>query len=230
MIHTCIIIEDEPMAASLLEGHIQNCKELSLKAIFHTPLDTLTFLQQTQIDIVFLDINLPLLNGMQLAKLLRNDQKIVFTTAYSEYALEGYEHNAIDYLLKPITFERFMVTVRKINTPRTQHESVTDESSIYIKSGKTIIQLQFDEIIFIEGLKDYVMIHTAREKIVTYKRMKDLEELLPEQFSRIHLSYIINRKKISKIEDNHVYINDHRFSISDSYRQAFNGLISRRTL
>jgi DNA-binding LytR/AlgR family response regulator len=230
MTHTCIIVEDEPMAASLLEGYIQSSQELVLKGIFHTPIEALNFLKENPIELIFLDINLPLLNGMQVAKLLPQNQMIVFTTAYSQYAVEGYEHNAIDYLMKPISFERFMTTLKKIRGIVSQRETSTDPASIYVKSGKSFIQINFDDIFYIEGLKDYVMIHTTKTKIVAYKRMKELEDILPAQFSRIHLSHIINRKKITKVEDNHVFLMDTRFSISETYRQSFFELINKTTL
>jgi two-component system, LytTR family, response regulator len=221
----CLIVDDEPLAISLLENHIAQIPFLNLSGKCFHALEALDFLQKNMVDLVFLDINMPNLTGMQLKTLLPDSQKVIFTTAYSEYAVESYEKNASDYLLKPITFERFLKSVIKVKTSIEKQESEKpnelNSSYIFIKSGKEIIQVNYDEILYIEGLKDYVSIVTENQKIVTYKRMKDLEECLPEQFQRVHLSFIVNMNKIQKFADNQIVIGECKVSLSDKYRDVF---------
>lgn len=221
----CLIVDDEPLAISLLENHIAQIPFLSLSGKCFHALEALDFLQKNTVDLVFLDINMPHLTGMQLKVLLPDNQRVIFTTAYSEYAVESYEKDADDYLLKPITFERFFKSVLKLKTSieKQENERSIEPNSNYtfIKSGKEIIQVNYDEILYIEGLKDYVSIVTENQKIITYKRMKDLEECLPEQFQRVHLSFIINMNKIQKVADNQVFIGEDKISMSDKYREVF---------
>jgi two-component system, LytTR family, response regulator len=230
----CLIVDDEPLAISLLENHIAQIPFLSLSGKCFHALETLDFLQKNTVDLVFLDINMPHLTGMQLKVLLPENQRVIFTTAYSEYAVESYEKNAVDYLLKPITFERFLKSVLKFKVSfekqGIEKSNETNSSYTFIKSGKEIIQINYDEILYIEGLKDYVSIVTENQKIVTYKRMKDLEECLPEQFQRVHLSFIVNMDKIQKITDNQIVIGEDKISLSDKYREVFLERIGMRMI
>ncbi len=221
-------MDDEPLAVSLLENHISKTPFLTLVGKSFHALEALDFLQKNKVDLIFLDINMPHLSGMQLKMLLPENQKVIFTTAYSEFAVESYERNAFDYLLKPITFERFLKSIIRLRdyleSQETEKEMVTTpqgSNCVFIKSGKEIVQLMYDEILYIEGLKDYVSIVTENQRIISHKRMKDLEESLPTQFQRVHLSYIVNTDKISKISDNQIVIRENKIPLSDKYREVF---------
>jgi two-component system, LytTR family, response regulator len=223
---TCLIADDEPLAVQLLEDYIRQVDFLQLTYKCHTAMEALGYLKHQPVDLLFLDINMPKLTGMELVSLLPPGQKIIFTTAYSAYAVQSYEKNALDYLLKPITFERFMKAVSKAEkwmeaTAGEKNNNLSNKMPVFIKSGKSIININLDNVIFVEGLKDYVAFHASNEKTVMYKRMKELEELLPGTFVRIHHSYFINTIHISKIEENQVYASGHCLPISEKYRAGF---------
>lgn len=237
----CLVIDDEPFAVNLLEEYISQVPYLHLQHKCYNALEALNFLKQSKPDLIFLDINMPHLSGMQLATLLPPDQPFIFTTAYSEFAVDSYEKNAIDYLLKPITFERFLMAVNKVAKLSTtsgpkdsfgsgQPVAPSAAQKLFLKTGKAIVQLEYDDVLLIEGLKDYVVFHTKEGKHVVYKRMKDLEETLPANFSRVHLSYIINRHHIRRIEDNHVFIGTERIPVSEKYREVFLSRINKGLL
>ncbi len=219
---TCLIVDDEPLAVQLLENHVAQVPFLSLKGCAYHSMEALTFLEKQPVDLIFLDINLPYLSGMQLKDLLLPDQKVIFTTAYSEFAVESYEKNAVDYLLKPVTFERFLKAVLKVKKAEDTPGKFSDlPGSIFVKSGKELLKVAIDDILYIEGLKDYVLVVTDKQRIITYKRLKDLEQTLPGQFSRVHLSYIVNHDKIQRVADNHVVIGNVQIPLSEKYRAGF---------
>lgn len=222
---TCLIVDDEPNAVQLLEDHVNKVPFLQLLQKCYDAFEALEFLKTHRADLIFLDINMPQLTGMELAAILSKDQRIIFTTAYSEYALEGYEYNAIDYLLKPITFKRFMQAIQKVQalTPSTTETlpEAPETPYMFVKSGKQIVKVAYHDILYLEAVKEYVCLYTATGKLLVYKRMKELEESLPGNFSRIHFSYIINRDHIQRIEDNHVLIDTARIPISEKYRNGF---------
>lgn len=230
----CLVVDDEPLAVQLLEDYISQTDFLQLTFKCYHAMDALRFLKQQPVDLVFMDINMPKLTGIELASLVSPSQAIIFTTAYSEYAVQSYEKNAIDYLLKPITFERFMRAATKAEKvlvgekPGSSQPESSDDNSVFIKSGKSLVKLALDRILFIEGMKDYVTFHTPDDKLVAYKRMKELEETLPQNFLRIHNSYIINLGFVNRFEDNHVYIANERIPVSDKYREQFLEKISSR--
>lgn len=233
----CLIVDDEPLAVQLLEDYIRQTDFLQLSGKCYNAMDALSFCKANMVDLLFLDINMPKLTGMELATLLPANQKIIFTTAYSEYAVQSYEKNAVDYLLKPITFERFMKAVVKAEkllvpaSPETNNTiSASDNSSVFIKSGKAMVKVLFDNILFIEGLKDYVTFHTTTEKLIVYKRMKELENTLPANFIRIHNSYIINAKHVQKVADNQAFVMGAGVPISEKYRESFIQNLSTRLL
>jgi two-component system LytT family response regulator len=229
---TCLIVDDEPNAVQLLEDHIRKVPRLVLKQKCYDAFEALAFLQSDQADLLFLDIQMPGLSGMELAAILSKEQRIIFTTAYANYALEGYEYNAVDYLLKPITFKRF---VQAANKALLSFSEVTPAAEnlpdyIFIKSGKQIIKIAYNNILYIEALKEYVNIVLPEGKVLAYKRMKDLEEQLPENFIRIHNSYIINMQHLEKIVDNHVLIGEARLPVSSSCRPQLLAMINRKLL
>ena len=220
---SCVVVDDEPYAGNLMEEYISQVAYLDLKKKCLTAVEALAYLQDHTVDLIFLDINLPKLSGMQLSQLLSGNQKIIFTTAYSSYAVESYAVNALDYLLKPITFERFVRSVEKAahHFGHTAASSTLSNGNFFIKSGKAMIKISPSDIYYIEGLKDYVTFRLEKEKHIVYKKMKELEEILDPGFKRIHHSFIVNTEHIKKIEDNHVFILDRRLSISEKYREGF---------
>jgi two-component system, LytTR family, response regulator len=239
----CLIVDDEPLAVSLLADYIGQVPFLELVHSCYNAMEALAFLHKNTIDLIFMDINMPHLSGMELSNLLDKKQKIIFTTAYSHYAVESYERNALDYLLKPITFERFvravtraweMIEKSKENTLSPQEmieEPIPQTSpSVFLKTGKAVVKVDLAKIDFIEGLKDYVLFVIGNEKHIVYKRMKDLETGLSSDFYRIHHSYIVNINNIRKIENNHVFIGEHRIAISEKYREGFINKIQEKLI
>ena len=206
----CIIIDDEPDAVDLLELLIKQSTSWRLKAKCYDALEALAFLKKNQVDFIFLDINMPQITGMELATLLPPQTKIIFTTAYSEHALESYTFQTIDYLLKPITLKRFLSSVQKIEQYFLKHEPEQTPNAepghvyFFVKSGKVLRKIVLKDILYFEGEKDYVRLVTGSEQLLVYRRLKDIEEQLSLPFIRVHNSYIINYEQLSKIEDNHI--------------------------
>jgi two-component system LytT family response regulator len=230
---TCIIIDDEPDAISLVELLIKQSTTWTMKAKCYDALEALTFLKMNQVDFIFLDINMPKLTGMELATLLPPRTKIVFTTAYSEYAVESYSFQTIDYLLKPITLKRFLASVEKIERhflkpgPEYLPNAEQGPDFFFVKSGKTVRKILLKDILYFEGEKDYVRLATGQEQMLIYRRLKDMEEQLKSPFIRVHNSYIINYEQLSKIEDNHIYIGDKRIPVSEKFRERFMEVINK---
>ena len=229
----CIIIDDEPDAIALVELLIKQSTTWDLKAKCYDALEALAFLKTNQVDFVFLDINMPKLTGMDLAALLPARTKIVFTTAYSEYAFESYTFQTIDYLLKPITLKRFLASVQKIEQyflkpgPEYLLNAEQGQEFFFVKSGKIFRKILLKDILYFEGEKDYVRLVTGHEQMLIYRRLKDVEEQLKPPFMRVHNSYIINYEQLSKIEDNHIYIADKRIPVSEKFRERFMEVINR---
>jgi two-component system, LytTR family, response regulator len=230
---SCIIIDDEPDAIDLVELLIGQSTTWTVKAKCYDALEALTFLKTHPVDFIFLDINMPRLTGMELATLLPPQTKIVFTTAYSEYAVDSYAFQTIDYLLKPITLKRFLASVQKIEQYFTKHEpgqvSNTEQSQefFFVKSGKTLRKIVLKEIQYFEGEKDYVRLVKGDEQLLIYRRLKDIEEQLKLPFIRVHNSYIVNYEQLSKMEDNHIYIADKRIPVSEKFRERFMEVINK---
>ena len=230
---TCIIIDDEPNAVNLLEMLVQQSTQWQLKAKCYNALEALAFLKTNKVDFIFLDINMPQLTGMELAGLLPPQTKIVFTTAYSEYAAESYTYQTIDYLLKPITLKRFLAAMQKIEAYFGKSEPVMQQTPVnegyfFIKSGKVLRRILLDEILYFEGEKEYVRLVTSQEQLLIYRRLKDIEEQLSAPFVRVHNSYIVNTKQLVKIQDNHIYIADKHIPVSEKFKDGFMKLINRR--
>ncbi|MCC8426530.1 LytTR family DNA-binding domain-containing protein [Mucilaginibacter sp. UR6-11] len=231
---SCLIIDDEPNAVKLLEILIgQNTKWTVLGKCYNAP-EALAFLKEQKPDFIFLDINMPQLSGMELASLLPGDIKIVFTTAYSEYAAESYTFETIDYLLKPITLKRFLAAMQKIEGYFASRDSngkpavpITDEY-FFVKSGKVLRNILLADIQYFEGEKEYVRLVTPAEQILIYRRLKDIEEQLQAPFVRVHNSYIVNTKQINKIQDNHIYVANKQIPISEKFKDNFMQVIQQR--
>lgn len=237
----CIIVEDEPLARNLLVEYVKKVPSLHLLEAFSNPLAAMEALRAANVDVLFLDVQMPEITGISLLKILKKRPLVVLTTAYSQYALEGYELDIVDYLLKPITFERFLKSVDKImqrvESPTPTKPILVDSTAtssptfIFVKDGTKLVKVKLDEILYIEGLKDYVTIHTLNQKIVTLQRLKVLEEQLPgNKFIRIHNSYIVSLNGIDAIHKNEVQIKGATLPIGDTYRKSFKEFIERNHL
>jgi DNA-binding LytR/AlgR family response regulator len=231
---SCIIIDDEPNAVNLLEIFIRQATEWTLCHKCYDALEAMAVLKQQRVDFVFLDINMPQLSGMELAALLPQETKIVFTTAYSEYALDSYNFPTIDYLLKPITLKRFLAAQQKVEEYFTTHRAGDNGLSgstkalgdyFFVKSGKELRKILLDDILYFEGEKEYVRLVTGREQLLIYRRLKDIEDQLSLPFVRVHNSFIINIRQLQKIQDNHIYIGAKQIPISEKYKEPFMGVI-----
>jgi two-component system LytT family response regulator len=231
---SCIIIDDEPNAVNLLEMLIRQTTPWQLLAKCYDALEAIAFLKKNTVDFIFLDINMPKLSGMELAVLLPKETRIVFTTAYSEYAAESYTFHTIDYLLKPITLNRFLSSIQKIEAHFNNHPTVDiiplpqDKEYFFVKSGKTLSKIRMEDILYFEGEKEYVRLVTAAERLLIYRRLKDIDEQLTLPFMRVHNSYIVNTKQISKIQDNHIFIGGKQIPLSEKFRADFMALIQQR--
>src|SRR5215203_311374 len=227
----CMVIDDEHLAIQLLENHISKVSFLQLTSTFKNPLDAIVSLTANPVDLIFLDIQMPQLNGVQFMKLLQNRAQVIITSAYQEYAIEGFEHNVVDYLLKPISFERFFKAVEKAHNLKNPAQIKPEQTPdiypatggyIFIKVETKMVRVELDDILFIEGLKNYVSIQTKTRKIVTLQVMKQLEEILPSnRFLRVHKSYIVSLDKINSIERQEIYIGDRIIPIGVTYHDAF---------
>lgn len=224
----CLIVDDEPIARRGMVKLVGSRSELSVAGVAADAREALAFLGENSVDLVFLDIEMPGLNGMELARRLPERCQVVFTTAYSDYACESYDVDATDYLMKPIDPDRFNHAVDKAltfagmmaaaETPEPLAASASEEI-LTVKSDRRYVRLRVDEITFVEGLKDYLIIHTADRRIVTRMTVKSLEDALPPQFLRVGKSYIVNRDKIDSFDNNDLYIGSSVVPIGVSYKQ-----------
>ncbi|WP_299444150.1 LytTR family DNA-binding domain-containing protein [uncultured Aquimarina sp.] len=224
---TCVIIDDEPAAIRLLEKYITKVSFLELKNTFTNPLEGLKYLESESIDLVLLDIQMPEITGIQLSKIIDKKTKIIFSTAYPQFALDSYEVAAIDYLLKPIEFERFYKAVSKIKEIHTTDIPIssdhTDDFFFFKTDGKNKYAKVFlKDIRYIESLKNYIAIHLHDQQIITYNTLKHFKETLPaSSFIQIHKSYIISIKHIDKIDNDTIWIKNQELPIGNTYRKSF---------
>jgi two-component system response regulator LytT len=225
---SCIIVEDEPPAIKVLKRYAEKMGELDIVGIYQNPLEALQELRQTEVDLLFLDINLPDLNGIELLKSLKKPPKVIFTTAYSEFALEGFELQITDFLLKPYSFDRFVKAIQKVlqeieTEKKLQEWSAAKESDVLvIKADRKIYRLPFEEVLLLQAYGDYVKIQTTNKQLVPKETLNKLEKLLPEdQFIRIHRSYIIALSKVEYVEGNMVHIGDKNIPVGKSFREEF---------
>lgn len=225
-----LIIDDEPLAQNVIKQYSKKLPNLKIEGTCNDAICAHKVLQESEIDLIFLDINMPKLSGISFLRNLKEAPLVIFTTAYSEYALEGFELDATDYLKKPFSFDRFCKAIFKAEEllqlkkeASESHQIKTSENNfLFIKSNKKTIKVDFSEIQYIEGLGDYIRIHLKDQKIVTNLSMKKILELLPEKlFYRVHKSFIISLSKIDLIEGNMVVVNKIKIPIGNSYRQHF---------
>ena len=213
----CLIVDDEELARGLIKTYVDKLDFLELVADLENPLEAISIIKEQDVELLFLDIQMPEIKGTDFAKLLPKTVQVIFTTAYSEYAIEGFDLNALDYLLKPITFERFLTAVNKVK-PKEKTSSIVTSDSITVKSGYDLHKLKYDDILFIESDSEYVIYHTINGKIMSNQSLTKLEKILPsELFMRVHRSFIINRKKVSALKSKDLVINAVKIPVSARY-------------
>lgn len=243
MMIRCLVVDDEPLALDILADYIGKVPSLELVKATTNPIEALTIVQQDNIDLVFLDVQMPELTGIQFLKILNGRCQVILTTAYPQYALEGYDLDVVDYLLKPIAFDRFYKAVNKVLLSSSAHSApvpaaepaplpvAASNDFIFVKTEHKIQKIYLDDILYIEGLKDYISIFTPNERVITLQNMKKMEEVLPSgRFIRVHKSYIISLDKIESIERSRIFIADKIIPIGDTYRDHFFKLIETRNV
>lgn len=235
----CLIVDDEPLARNLLKEYVLKVPDLHLVDTCSSPLAALEVLHREQVDLLFLDIQMPELTGISFLKTLQKKPFVILTTAYSQYALEGYELDVVDYLLKPITFERFLRAVDKVSqrgssiprNPAATAAGPPKEDFVFVKDGTKLVKVELADVLYVEGLKDYVTIHTRTQKVVTLQRLKSLEEILPsDRFIRIHHSYIVAVSAIDAVHKGEVKVGQVLLPVSESYRKSFREFIEGRQI
>ncbi|WP_435522813.1 LytR/AlgR family response regulator transcription factor [Chryseobacterium indoltheticum] len=213
----CIIVDDEPLAVSLIGSYVEKVPFLEL-VFSENPIEALEFIQKNDVDLVFLDIQMPELTGINFMKIVGDKMKYILTTAYSEYALEGYEHNVVDYLLKPISFDRFNKSVMKAQE-RFPIIEANETGHFFVKSSGQQHRINFDEILYVESIKDYVNIKTETQEYIVLDTLKSLENQLPANFTRIHKSFILNLDKVKSLNSKKVIlISEHEISVGEMYK------------
>jgi len=221
----CIIVDDEPLARDIIESFVEKVPYLKLICSCANAFEASAAIQENNIDLLFLDIQMPDINGLKFLETLEYQPYVIFTTAYSEYAIEGYEKNAVDYLLKPIAPERFLKAVNKAKDLFDMKNSQAFDAErdfMFIKVEYQTIKVRFEDIIYIEGLKDYVKIYTKKGMMMTLLNVKGILEKLPQKdFVRIHKSYVVSIPNIEKIERSRIVYGEKRIPIGDAYKELF---------
>lgn len=239
MILTCFIIDDEPLALGLLESYVAKTPFLELTGKFSSAVAAVESVRETAPDVIFLDIQMAELNGMEFARLVPEKSRIIFTTAFEQYALESYKVNALEYLLKPFSYSDFLLAANKalqwqqLNEKAIAEKSKNTPDCIYVKSEYRLLQIALSKILYIEGLKDYLKIYLEgeTEPVVSHITMKAMEEMLPgSDFMRIHRSFIIQKDKIKVVEHNRIVFGKTYIPVSDSYKDEFQKFLDKRTL
>ena len=227
---TCIIIEDEPLALERTKDFVNKVPFLSLSATFDNALTVLDYLNNNSVDLLFLDINMDELSGIELLESSKITSQVIITTAYQEYAIKGYELNVTDYLLKPFNFNRFLQAVNKAQENLSSRGAIeTQRDFIFVKTENRLEKITLTDIVYIEGMRDYRRIHTETKKIMTLQNFKDLELLIPSSLvCRVHKSYMVALHKIESIERNRIKIADQLIPISDTYNELFFQKINSR--
>lgn len=231
--YNCLIVEDEPLAAEVLEDYIKQVPFLELKGTCTDAIFAMEFLQKEKIDLLFLDIHLPKLKGLDFVRTLKNPPSIIITSAYHEYALQGYELNVVDYLLKPIEFSRFLMAVNKLRQTTTVNANHTSTGTIerpfmFFNVSKKRVKIYLDEVLYIESLKEYIRIFTRDKNILTKYQLGQIEELLAKgDFLRVHRSFIVARTKIDAYTATDIEINGKQIPIGRSYKELVQSVLGR---
>lgn len=236
----CVIIDDEPLALELIAGYVSQTPGFIVTNKFSNAIEAITYLKVTEVDLLFLDIQMPVLTGLDLVKVLSSPPAIVFTTAYREYAVESYEHNAIDYMVKPITYLRFLKAINKYQSlhksPITKsdasfsdtiNETPKKETHIYVNVNKKYVKVSFEDILYIESVKDYIQIYTIKDEISTKFTLTEFYDRLPTYFIRIHRSFIVNKHKITAFTHQDIEINTKELPIGKSYKDNVINFLNR---
>lgn len=244
MILRCALVDDEPLALSLLESYVRKTDSLELCGSYSSAIQAMKSLPEHPVDLLFLDIQMPELNGLEFSRMVSDNTRIIFTTAFEQYAIDGYRVNALDYLLKPISYNDFIEAVnkalqwfelrKKAETPDSVQTSLpTDSNHIYVKSDYKILQIELDKILYIEGLKDYIKIYTEDNPrpILSLTSMKTMEEKLPSnRFIRVHRSYIVQKQKIKIIDKGRIVFGKEYIPVSDSYKQELQNYVNEHII
>jgi DNA-binding LytR/AlgR family response regulator len=220
----CLIVDDEPLAQDVLDSYVKNIPQLNPVGTCNNAIEALEKMKHNRVDLIFLDIQMPEITGIDFLKSLKDPPMVIFTTAYQNYAVQGFELNAIDYLLKPFSIERFKKAVHKAEElmQMKQDFNTRDDDYIFIKSDQKLQKVSFNDILFIEALADYVKIHTPEKRYITLQTMKNMEEKLPDKyFKRVHRSFIVALDKIVSIVGGNVEISDQRIPIGKNYKEGF---------
>ncbi|MFA6812996.1 MAG: LytTR family DNA-binding domain-containing protein [Bacteroidaceae bacterium] len=233
MVINCVIVDDEPLALGLLESYVNKTPFLLLTGKYSSAVQALKEIPDKEIDLLFLDIQMPELNGLEFSRMIDEHTRIIFTTAFNQYAIDGYRVNALDYLLKPISYIDFLQAANKaLQWFELIKKKPEEKESFFVKSEYKLLQIQFDKILYIEGLKDYVKIYTedSPKAILSLMSMKSIEELLPGScFIRVHRSFIVQKSKIKIIERNRIVFGKNYIPISDSYKEGFQRFLNERS-
>jgi DNA-binding LytR/AlgR family response regulator len=229
----CIIVDDEPLAIEILESYVARVDELELVGTFRNAIAAFTFVQQNPVDLIFLDIEMPKLSGIDFLKTLKHHPKVIITTAYRDYAIEGFELEVIDYLLKPVPFERFLKSVGKVLSSRMETvitpAPAAQDSFIYFKVDKKMVKTKIADILYIESIKDYVKVRTAEKEIITQQKISYLDESLPRtQFLRVHRSFIVNLDRIDAYTATDVEISKFKLPIGRNYKNDVMKVLSKQ--
>jgi len=232
MIIKCIAVDDEPLALDIIKDYISQVPFLKLIKTFNDGISVLEYLASNNVDLIFLDIEMGGLSGTQLLKTLQKKPKVIMTTAYRNYAVDAFDLDVTDYLLKPFSFERFLKAVEKscnsLNEAQNDHnQPKSDKDYFFVKSGYKILKVNFDDILYIEGLSEYIIIKTKTVNIITLQSFKNIEKTLPEAgFIRIHKSYLVSLSKIDSVEGQNVNIANKQLPIGNKYKKRFFDIIS----
>ncbi|MEG1634248.1 MAG: LytTR family DNA-binding domain-containing protein [Rikenellaceae bacterium] len=232
----CLAVDDEPLALSIIENFCNKIPSMELISTAANGIEAVEILKTQQVDLMFIDINMPHMSGIEVVRMLEKPPLVIFTTAYQNYALTGFELSAIDYLVKPFSFDRFFKAVNKaqkqldlINSNITTSTVAADY--IMIKVDYSVVKVLFSSIRYVEGLKDYVKIYTTDKNLVTKSTMKNIEERLPsDKFMRIHKSFVINLDHVNSFENNHVVINKDRIPLGQQYKEIFSSYLDKNKL
>jgi two-component system, LytTR family, response regulator len=230
----CLLVDDEPLALDLLEGYVSKTPSLTLAGRCSSAFQAMEMLDKTEVDLMFLDIQMPGLSGLDFSRSLQDGPRIIFTTAFEQYALEGFKVNALDYLLKPISYPEFLNAVNKAKRwfEHIEKDGIPEaRNSIFVKADYKLVQIEFNTILYIEGLKDYVKFYLeGNEKpVLSLMSMKSLDENLPDsKFMRVHRSFIVNLDKINTIERNRIVFGKEYIPISENYKEKFHKFVNER--
>ena len=227
--YSCIIIEDEPLALERTKSFVNKIPFLNLCGTFENALDGLAYLKSNKVDLLFLDINMDELSGIELLESSKIESQVIITTAYQEYAIKGYELNVTDYLLKPFTFDRFLKAVNKAQENNIQPIATNQQEFIFVKTENKLVKIDFSDILFIEGMRDYRRIHTLNKRIMTLQNFSELEQIIPSNIvCRVHKSYMVGINKIESVERMRIKVSNQIIPISETYKELFFNMINNR--